>query len=243
MELYGQCCENGNGVDENPAEAFRWYQKSAESGSVIGQDALADCYLNGVGTSVNDHEAFLWYQKAANAEYPPSMCSLGDCYKYSLGVSRDMKEAMNWYLKSAKQGYGLGAFNAGKTCLEEGSPRNVYEAVKYFQQGIKSGYETNRIYELLGKAFYQICCDKAKRAGKDAAYAAELPEMQKGIRSAEYAITKFDCDNAEDGSVYMVLADMYAYIDKSQALAYANLAVELGVENAAETVKKIKSIR
>ena len=61
----GLCYDNGEGVDQNYAEAAKWYRKAAEQGVALAQYNLGQCYYNGIGVTQNYAEAVKWYRKAA----------------------------------------------------------------------------------------------------------------------------------------------------------------------------------
>lgn len=71
---------------------------------------------------------------------------------------------------------------------------------------------------------------------------ARSKELAEGIRYAEYAINHFDCENAEDGDIYVTLAELYRYKNLDRALDYAEYAVALGVEDADETLQDLRSV-
>ena len=43
---------------------FKYYQKSVESGSIIGQFYLGNCYEFGIEIDINKLKAFKWYEKS-----------------------------------------------------------------------------------------------------------------------------------------------------------------------------------
>lgn len=70
-DAYGQnnlgwMYERGKGVKRDEAEAFKWFQKSAEQGNAYGQANLGAMYENGRGVGQDKTEALKWYQKAAD---------------------------------------------------------------------------------------------------------------------------------------------------------------------------------
>ncbi|MCD7798643.1 MAG: sel1 repeat family protein, partial [Akkermansiaceae bacterium] len=72
----------GEGVEQDYAEAVRWYQKAANRGDAwgLGQCALGNCYENGYGVEKNVKEAAHWYRKAAeqgNVEAREALRELG----------------------------------------------------------------------------------------------------------------------------------------------------------------------
>ena len=60
----------GNGVEQNYAEAAKWYRKAAEQDYADAQFELARCYDTGCGVRKNDVEAAKWYRKAAEQGHP-----------------------------------------------------------------------------------------------------------------------------------------------------------------------------
>ena len=61
----GWMYDYGHGVEENDAEAVKWYRPAAEQGNAIAQNNLGKMYEYGIGVSQNDEEAIKWYRSAA----------------------------------------------------------------------------------------------------------------------------------------------------------------------------------
>lgn len=55
----------GEGVEKNPNEAVKWWQKAAEQGNAKSQNNLGVCYQEGSGVEKNIQEALKWYRKSA----------------------------------------------------------------------------------------------------------------------------------------------------------------------------------
>jgi hypothetical protein len=53
---------SGFGVEENPAEAIKWYRAAAEQGMAVAQKNLAEFLANGRGEKRNYVEAYKWYE-------------------------------------------------------------------------------------------------------------------------------------------------------------------------------------
>jgi hypothetical protein len=58
----------GNGVQQDHAEAVTWYRKAAESGLGLAQYNLAHAYLAGQGVPQDAQQALSWFSKAAANE-------------------------------------------------------------------------------------------------------------------------------------------------------------------------------
>jgi TPR repeat protein len=77
-------------VDEDEAESFKWYLKSANQGFEDAQAQVAMFYALGRGVDEDNAKAFYWHKKAAKAGIQKSMVFLG--YYYSgKGVDKDIK--------------------------------------------------------------------------------------------------------------------------------------------------------
>lgn len=64
----GDCYYNGQGVEKNINEAFKWYSKSVEKGCVDAYSDLAYCYSHGEGVEQNLPKAFELYKEGAEKE-------------------------------------------------------------------------------------------------------------------------------------------------------------------------------
>jgi len=58
--------QTGRGVEIDPAEAARWYERAARQGDADAQFNLGNMYLLGEGVSADDNQAVAWYRKAAD---------------------------------------------------------------------------------------------------------------------------------------------------------------------------------
>jgi len=58
------------GVEQDYAEAMRWYRRAAEQGDVDAEYGLGLLYANGWGVPSNIGEAAQWMQRSASAGNP-----------------------------------------------------------------------------------------------------------------------------------------------------------------------------
>ena len=56
---------NGEGVDQDRAEAVRWYRRAAEQGHPAAQYELGSAYFNGYGVEQDAVNAVMWSGSAA----------------------------------------------------------------------------------------------------------------------------------------------------------------------------------
>ena len=59
------CYYAGKGVQQDHAEAVKWYRKASEQGHAIAQCELGTCYRKGEGVPQNDLEAYVWLSLSA----------------------------------------------------------------------------------------------------------------------------------------------------------------------------------
>ena len=120
-----------NGVEENKAEAVKWFRKSAEQGDPSGQFSLGQLYQRGIGVEQDIEEAIKWIRKAAEQEEVDAQFLLARLYSQE----DNMEEAIKWLRKAAEQDeaeaqYLLGLFYyAG-----EGVDKDMKEAAKWWQR-------------------------------------------------------------------------------------------------------------
>jgi hypothetical protein len=99
-----ECYYNGDGIEENDAEAVKWYQKAAEQGNSEAQYILGECYNFGNGVEQNGELAIKWFRMASEQGDAEATFQIGDCYNSGFVVEQNSEIAMKWYRKAAEQG-------------------------------------------------------------------------------------------------------------------------------------------
>ena len=125
----------GLGVEQDKAEAVKWYRKAAEQGHATAQINLGGCYYDGEGVEQDKEEAVKWYRKAAEQGDVIAQIKLGYCYQNGEGVEQDKEEAVKWCRKAAEQGNLYGQEALGN-CYRDGSgvKQDMAEAVKWYRK-------------------------------------------------------------------------------------------------------------
>ena len=102
----GKCYYTGRGVEQNQAEAVRWYSAAANKGHADAQYALGFCYAHGAGVKQSHSMAFMWYKKAAEAGHTAAINNVAWRYAYggAAGVKRNKEEAIRLFLINANRG-------------------------------------------------------------------------------------------------------------------------------------------
>jgi hypothetical protein len=104
FEKIAEMYEKGGGLQENPAEAARWWSKAAERGDLDAEVALAIKMINGQGVPQDlARGRHLCDEAAKHFEHRAEYC-MGYIYQHGLGVARNDKKARNWYERAAAKG-------------------------------------------------------------------------------------------------------------------------------------------
>ena len=131
---------NGEGVNQNDAEAVKWYRLAADQGDAWAQNKLGWMYENGEGVIQDDAEAVKWYRLAADQGNVDAQHNLGWMYDNGKGVVQDAVEAVKWYRLAADQGYMKSQNNLG-TMYDNGKGvvQDDAEAVKWYRLAADQG--------------------------------------------------------------------------------------------------------
>ena len=150
----GLMYENGDGVEKDCEEAFKWFRKSAEQGDDSGQVDLGNMYFNGTGVEENHEEAVKWFRKAAEQGSYRGQYALGTMYYLGTGVEKNYAEAVKWYRKATEYGNFIAMELLGSLFEHgKGVEQDYKEAVKWYRKAAEHG---NFIaMQLLGSMFEQ----------------------------------------------------------------------------------------
>ena len=136
-------------ADKKYGAAVEWFQRSADSGYIPSQLALAQCYELGQGVAQDATRARKMYQKAADLGSYDAQFLLGHFYEKNM----KSKEAAKWYSKAALQGLAKAQFALG-LCHYRGSgvKQDFTEAAKWFNAAARQNNADAQNY--LGMCFY-----------------------------------------------------------------------------------------
>jgi len=123
---------------ENPAEAYKWFLKAADSGSPeamheIGMMLASPKGIPGV-TEKDESKAFEYFEKAAKKNYAQAVYALGECYLDGKGVEKNEGEGMKLIRKAAaaKEVHAMNKLGTRLTRRED--PRSLRERKEEFQE-------------------------------------------------------------------------------------------------------------
>ena len=132
---------DGDGVERDYEEAFKWYSKAAENGHAGAQCSVAEMYECALGVDEDHEEAARWYQMAFENGHPEVKDSLCEEYytiaKYFCG---DYEESIKWYFKAAELGHSDSQFYLGVMYENgRGVTKDDSEAVKWYRKAAEQG--------------------------------------------------------------------------------------------------------
>lgn len=141
LEAIGNFYENGVGLAPNYTEAFKWYQKAANSGLVDAMYRLGFCYETGIGTPVNPKEALATYQKAVDNKSGASAYKLAGMYMAGSLVPVDHALALKHMRVAVELGYSDAANELGVIYLQGllGLEANSEQALQMFLKSAELG--------------------------------------------------------------------------------------------------------
>jgi len=100
-----KCYEEGRGVPQDFAEAFKWCEKAAVQGYADAEYMLGTCYAFGMHVSQDYPVAVRWHEKAASQGHPDAQYIVGLSFNHGLAGTEDHDVAAEWYRQAAAQGH------------------------------------------------------------------------------------------------------------------------------------------
>ena len=92
----GALYADGQGVQQNDATAFMWFERAANQGNAAAQYNVGVSYAAGTGVARSDAGAARWFQRAADQGMAFAQLNLGLLYAAGNGVPQDNIEAFKW---------------------------------------------------------------------------------------------------------------------------------------------------
>jgi TPR repeat protein len=128
----GMMYNNGIGTQQDPRQAFEWFQKSTASNDPLGAYKLG-CYYDGQGAGIvtaDANEALKYKLIAAKAGYALAQHDVASLY----GRQDNFEEAAKWLKLAGDQGYPDALYRLSGLYFEgKGAPRDLSLAYAYFK--------------------------------------------------------------------------------------------------------------
>lgn len=166
----GAMYHDGDGAEQDYAQALEWYEKAAKAGNRQAQFNLGLMYKNGEGMAPDLTLARRWFTRSADAGDMRAMFQLGAMTYTGLGVEKKLEKALEYFWKSAMGDLAESQLNVGVMYIRgESVIQDLVEGYAWLSLAAKNGHA--RAEELLASLEEQITPEQ-KEAGKKRA--AEL---------------------------------------------------------------------
>lgn len=130
----------GRAIEQDYAEAAKWYERSAAQGLVPAQYRLGNLYETGTGVEKNLETAKLWYQRAAEAGNRMAMHNLAALYASGQLGEQEFESAAEWFQQAAARGMTDSQFNLGMLYARGlGLTQDFEQSYKWFSLAARSG--------------------------------------------------------------------------------------------------------
>ena len=106
--IIGAAYYHGQGVSQNSAKAFEWFEKAAKQGDSGAQVLLGAMYSEGEGVRQDFAKAVEWNKKAANQGHVSAQYNLGLMYYEGKGVRQNLATAKEYFGKACDNGLQVG---------------------------------------------------------------------------------------------------------------------------------------
>ena len=162
----------GLGTEQDYAQSFEWFLKSAHEGNKSAQYSLANLYYYGNGVEKDLSQAFWWYRKSSEQGQPYASYAVAQMYSKGEYVAENKETAQRYYkaalsgfleLESKDQAddnlyYKLGAMY--KNGL--GTEIDIPKAIEYFEKSTENMWSTYQLGRLYLFAAEELEKDKEK---------------------------------------------------------------------------------
>ncbi|MGN6303188.1 MAG: peptidoglycan-binding protein, partial [Mesorhizobium sp.] len=128
------------GVNEDMAEAAKWYQKAADLGFAPAEYRIGNFYEKGTGVARDIAKSKTWYQLAAEQGNASAMHNLAVLYAMAADGTADNQSATHWFQEAADLGVKDSQFNLGILAAKGvGMKQDLEASYKWFALVAKTG--------------------------------------------------------------------------------------------------------
>lgn len=134
---------DGKGVNKNPLEAQKWYDKALKIGGNKTLFEFGKRYSKGIGVIKNQSKAMSLYNQAVQRGGAQELRMMGDIYKRGDGVEQDKTTAIAWYRKAVAAGDAEAMYSLSKMYEDgDGVAVNGLEAFNLLNKAALAGNVT-----------------------------------------------------------------------------------------------------
>ncbi len=126
---------NGENVEENPKEAFKWFELAGFLGHIEAMYNLGIMYEYGEGVEQDPFKAIEWYEKSANEGYRDAMFNLGAIYAKGELMDKEPEKAFEWYEKAGNLEDVDAIYNVAVAYEKgEGVKKDLKKAIEWYEK-------------------------------------------------------------------------------------------------------------
>lgn len=114
----------GDCVEENSAEAFKWFMRASELGLTDAIGDVGNLYKDGNGITQDINKAIEYYKKSIARGCGWAAKNMAEIYEYGNNVEKNDQKAFEWYKKAAELG-NVDAMNSVALCYHNGNGTKV----------------------------------------------------------------------------------------------------------------------
>lgn len=140
MFKLGLMYATGRGVNEDDAEAIRWYEEAARAGHAAAMNNLAGHHARGEGVARSETKAVEWLTRAADAGHPRAKSALAARMLHGAGVPKDEVRSHQLASEAAESGDSAAMLLVARAyTLGRGTERNETLAARWIARAAKTG--------------------------------------------------------------------------------------------------------
>jgi hypothetical protein len=223
MEL-ATCYSEGDGVEQNYAEAAHWFGEAAKLGTPADNSAWGFVTPMGRGgAGLRGSRAVV--SQGGRAKKPGAQVSLGLCLQKGLGVYPSPQEAVHWFRQAAESGDAAGQMSLA-SCLQsgEGVAKNEAEALEWFRKAAAGGWR------------------RRSSTWASASRTAWAPlSMKRKPSNGSSRRRRRACRRRNLKRVFAYWHGRGTAVDLPEAFAWLSLAARRAIPNARETCEELKA--
>jgi TPR repeat protein len=138
---YARLILKGARSESDVQTAFGWVRQAADNGSESAQALLGRMYVEGLGVRADVPRGLALLAKQEKEKLPDAYNELGNLYRSEKSGMTDKAKAAEYF----RHGAELGQREAAKSLAvmlhtAEGIPRDLPQAIRYYELAVKSGY-------------------------------------------------------------------------------------------------------
>jgi len=129
------------GIEQNYAEALRWYELAAEQGDANALGHIGNMYVQGIHVEANNETALKYFRQGAEKGNGIAINGLGYMNLYGMGLPQSSSEAVKLFSNAAEQGNLEARFNLGALYVGgQGVSKDYVKALYYFSLAANRGH-------------------------------------------------------------------------------------------------------